>query len=419
MTMHPIWIADCELSALEEAQPFWGGGHGKVLAQLMLRAAGRPELEATLRASVAAGQARLSKVRSAQLLSELPPSEQLTAAAARADAARPVLVAEPVPLASGVPLCFEEVNWDALEPSRELWAVLDGVNWPGLPQLISGSRLESACLYTTQDPEKLAAAPWIIRLDRLDPLYSELRKRPPQEHSGILLKTCLGTEELRRHLRRFTMLPTPIGTAVPQYFRFYDPRVLLDSTVALPPEVLGQLLRPFNSVIVPLSPQCVVPDPSKISEPPGIFSPPESCRNRLVQLTWDTALTDCPDRPLRIDEVSFEKFGRLHRDRAVAKLALFLHSSQQECYSQEECLRAATLAPEAAARFGMSSKKQITAIARTLLKFGDAFWERHSEAHAALTEPGKLPWQRKNSLLEWMTRMDQEQLLRDVAGGER
>ncbi len=67
----------------------------------------------------------------------------------------------------------------------------------------------------------------------------------------------------------------------------------------------------------------------------------------------------------------------------------------------------------------MSSKKQITAIARALLKFGDAFWEHHAEAHAVLTEPGKLPWQRKNSLLEWMTRMDQEQLLRDVAGGER
>lgn len=417
--MHPIWIADCELSALEGAQPFWGGEHGKVLVQLMLRAADRHELETALRASVTAGQAQLSKVRSAQLLSKAPPSTALTAAAARADALRPVLVAEPIPLASSVPVCFEEVNWDALEPNRELWAVLDGVNWPGLPQLIAGSRLETACLYTTQDPDKLAAAPWIVRLDRLDPLYSELRKRPPQEHSGILLKTRLGTEELRRHLRRFTMLPTPIGTAVPQYFRFYDPRVLLDSTVALPSAVLGQLLRPLNSLIVPLSPQCIVPDPSRIAEPPSIFSAPDNCRNRLVQVTWDTALTDCPNEPLRIDEESFEKFGRLHRDRAVAKLALFLHSSQQEARSQDDCLRAAVQAPAAAARFGMSSKKQITAIARAILKFGSAFWERHSEAHTALIDPDKLPWQRKNSLQEWMSRMDQEQLLRDVAGGER
>lgn len=419
MIMDPIWIAECELSALDGVEPFWGGGHPKVLAILMLRAADQQELELALRASITAGRAQLSKVTSAQLLSRLPPSAELTAASVRADSVRPILVSEPVPLAAETPLSFDEVPWDTLEPHSELWAVLDGVNWPGLPNLISASRLHSACLYTTQDPEKRAVAPWIIKLDRPDPLYDELRKRPPQDHSGILLQTQLSLEELRRHFRRFTMLPTPIGSSVPQYFRFYDPRVFLDATVALKASVLGQFLRPLRKVFVPMSPQSVVPDPTRIAEPPSIFSSPESCRNRLIQVTWDSALTDCPNDPLRIDDGSFATFGRLHRNRAVAKLALFLHSNQQETRSQDECLRAASQAPDVAAKFGMSSKKQITTIARAILKYGDAFWERHAEAHTVLTEPGKLPWQRKNSLNEWMARMDQEKLLRDVVGDAR
>lgn len=59
---------------------------------------------------------------------------------------------------------------------------------------------------------------------------------------GILLQSDATIRELRAHLRRFTMLWTPADDHAPVYFRFYDPRVVVDMAQALEPWKLGRFL---------------------------------------------------------------------------------------------------------------------------------------------------------------------------------
>ncbi|MCX7561588.1 DUF4123 domain-containing protein [Sulfitobacter sp. F26204] len=411
--MSDVWIGTCVLSSKDPVGRFWEGGGERVSLRLLMRAETAETFEAALRRSVMAGGALLEKITQVQTIAERYAGRRLSPAmqdaVARADSITPLMVSAPKIIHATYQI--QEITWTALAPANDLWALLDGVQWPGLPQVLATSGAEHICLYTTTNAQSLAAAPWLVRLDDAGGNFlGLLQKRPCDSHSGILFKADSTLQHMHKHLRYYTMMPTPIGGEVPQYFRFYDPRVMLDALSALDSHLLAQLLRPLTALILPLSPQSLLPADAQITDPPTVFDLAEDCRDRLALATWLPDTGTRAARRVAIDQTSFDRFGMLQKRRAIGILARQLHDEFGDTFSTGQCLCAAEDAPVAAGKFGMNSLKQVTAMARALLHHGPAFWEHEREAHDLLHRTGRLPWQRKEDLLSWLARMENTRL---------
>jgi hypothetical protein len=68
-----------------------------------------------------------------------------------------------------------------------------------------------------------AASPWLVRLEKTDPLMGIWDQHGRGQNWGIMVDSDLSTNELHRHFRRFLQAKLPTGTIA--LFRFYDPRV--------------------------------------------------------------------------------------------------------------------------------------------------------------------------------------------------
>ncbi|SFJ70537.1 DUF4123 domain-containing protein [Jannaschia pohangensis] len=421
--MTDVWIATCTLAADTPSKRFWGTQDSRVSVRLLLRAPDAATFAANIRKSVEAGGARLEAMTNMQTVAQRydgrEMSEAMRDAVARADTATTLMVSRPAPAPAQSGVYCKEIGWPDVHPGPNLWAVLDGVAWPGLPQLLEGSGNAFTCLYSSADVQILAAAPWLVRLDRDAGVLTELRKRSGDLHSGIILRSRHPMEGLRRHLRRYTMLPTPIGGEVPQYFRFYDPRVMLDAMTAMTPDLLGQMLEPFETIIAPLSPLCLLPDGTDVTAPPDVFSEIKDYDGRLAHVTWGPPVKAGPHVRVAIDDASFARFGALQLRRSVGRLARKLHDEADGAYGTQACMDAAEAAPKAAALFNMHSKLQVTTMARAILHHGPDFWMRLSEAQAILTKADRLPWQRKDDLAAWLARVPPSTGAALAAGGLR
>ena len=104
-----------------------------------------------------------------------------------------------------------------------LYGIVDTAPDPRLYPLVIASPFH-VCLFAgklEEHPER--AAPYLVELTNHTPLKGIWRAQGWGKAWGILVRSNLELEELRRHLRKFLMAELPNGDMV--FFRFYDPRV--------------------------------------------------------------------------------------------------------------------------------------------------------------------------------------------------
>lgn len=109
--------------------------------------------------------------------------------------------------------------------------------------------LEFDSLYQGQLAEDLAeVAPYLVRLEPGHPFTDWLLDCAWGESWGIFVQARLDLDEVRRHLRKFTVVWTESGQSM--IFRFYDPRVLRLFLPTCPAEDLTKFFGPLHRLIV-------------------------------------------------------------------------------------------------------------------------------------------------------------------------
>lgn len=317
-------------------------------------------------------------------------------------------------------LTYRQTGWDqVLMPKRgQLWALIDGVNWPEFCTLVQDTDTEHCCLYSSADPSVQMLAPWLVRVNPASMIANVLQSRDQSTHSFVLFCSAESLWDLRKHFRRYTMMQLPEKQDEPVYFRFYDPRVMLDSIIALPKSVKIKFLSPLLSLIIPMSEECFLPEDIENKYSSYAFSDSKNYNGNLVEfILKDYNSTNHRALKGSIDKNSVEKFALLQRRRSVARIAKELYDDFGTKFNKDEILKAAEMSPESASLFGMYSKKQVGTMAYAILKYGPKFWERSHEAAKLLRQPGKQPWQRKDDLIVWLNSSPKVDPL--VSGGSR
>ncbi len=109
------------------------------------------------------------------------------------------------------------------QPRASWHAVIDCARDERLLPLVMSCR-DRLCLLTGDiSPVLQAAAPWLVRLDKTDPLIGIWEQHGRGQNWGIMCDSDLSLRELHRHFRRFLQAKLPGGVIA--LFRFYDPRV--------------------------------------------------------------------------------------------------------------------------------------------------------------------------------------------------
>jgi hypothetical protein len=138
------------------------------------------------------------------------------------------------------------------------YAVIDGVRVPNLAEILPVCGLEARCLFLDGEGEDLVAlAPWLVRLEdghRITrALFTDVPGRDvPWElwrHAPALyLRSRLGIDRLRSHLRRFVRVGTDDGRLM--FFRFWDSRTFEDFLVSHADDGALSLFRGIHSFVV-------------------------------------------------------------------------------------------------------------------------------------------------------------------------
>ncbi|MFN3882531.1 MAG: DUF4123 domain-containing protein [Nitrincola lacisaponensis] len=302
----------------------------------------------------------------------------------------------------------QEINWDLLLNSLEpLWAIIDGVSWPEIQSLLAEHLPLHACLYSTQDSQSRALAPWLIQLEPENPITHIVQSRSHASHAVILFQSRASIKDLRDHFRLFTLVWTPADTQAPIYFRYYDSRVLTDLFSALEPWKQTRFCAPVSAFYVPLSPSILIPEWAKLDQPITFQTPSDSCQGRLLKLMPsdnipDSAITG--GRAFRISQKEFEQFGYLNTCRQQRNLACELWSHYGDQYTSDIYLRAAALAPKLGTQYALTSTKQVKILAQCLVLFGEHFPQAYPEAQGYLNDHQKAAHERIEALWQWVSK---------------
>lgn len=356
--------------------------HGLRAGWAQMRVEDHVEFEAHLAEALAPATLRLFEPVDAQDA----PVDRLQALAARRPGQRlHILFAEAGSGGAEKALAkWPEIPWAELWQLRQpVWAIIDAVAWPEILPLMKSRPDRSACLYTTPDPQKQAAAPWLVRMVQGEEIPLRFKALPEERHGGILFASDKSAEELRRHFRRFTLAWLPDRDAA-VYFRFYDPRVFMDMTEALKPGHLAAISAVVDAFYLPRS-----ADNPDMSPAPGrlaVYRPPQA---KIINGNF------------RIDGSELERFNLLNRRRFALRIARKLAAAAGREHGLAACNAAALSAIEVGERFGMTSKAQVSVLARAVLFFGVDFDRQYAEA-ARILAGNDLAFQRKDILLKWI-----------------
>ena len=356
--------------------------HGLRAGWAQMRVEDHVEFEAHLAEALAPATLRLFEPVDAQDA----PVDRLQALAARRPGQRlHILFAEAGSGGAEKALAkWPEIPWPELWQLRQpVWAIIDAVAWPEILPLMKSRPDRSACLYTTPDPQKQAAAPWLVRMVQGEEIPLRFKALPEERHGGILFASDKSAEELRRHFRRFTLAWLPDRDAA-VYFRFYDPRVFMDMTEALKPGHLAAISAVVDAFYLPRS-----ADNPDMSPAPGrlaVYRPPQA---KIITGNF------------RIDTGELERFNLLNRRRFALRIARKLAAAAGREHGLAACNAAALSAIEVGERFGMTSKAQVSVLARAVLFFGADFDRQYAEA-ARILAGNDLAFQRKDMLLKWI-----------------
>ena len=106
-----------------------------------------------------------------------------------------------------------------------LYAVLDGVMVPDLPQVLYTENVPSECLRSGDlTPDLAYTAPYLVGLKKDSKFADWVLKEAFGKHWGIFIQSARSMVETRNHLRRLLSAYDERGN--PLQFRYYDPRVL-------------------------------------------------------------------------------------------------------------------------------------------------------------------------------------------------
>lgn len=279
--------------------------------------------------------------------------------------------------------------------TQPVWVLIDGVNCAVLPEFLQ--RHHGISLYKASNSITPAHAPWLLRLHADSRLVDDLAMLPTDMHWGFLFTSAQSSDRLRTHFRRFTMMwidgRSDLEDA-PIYFRFYDPRVMIDCFEALDPAHLASLLQPVQHLALPLSPM--------MGESCGIspLAPRSAFRERVLTI-------DCPAHgqepavtTFRISGHEFQAFGTLQRQRATRKLARELHQIHPHL-PDSLILHTARLAADRAGHYGLESIRQVHLYAECMLWHGDDFDRRIPQARLVLMKDDMLAWRKAAALEAW------------------
>lgn len=107
--------------------------------------------------------------------------------------------------------------------SSDIFGLLDAARDPRIYPLIQHT-LDHECLFAGDLHDEVeAAAPYLVRLRRNEPLWSAWRNHGWGHSWGIMCRSPASLGDLRRQFRRLLQVMLPDGEVV--LFRFYDPRV--------------------------------------------------------------------------------------------------------------------------------------------------------------------------------------------------
>ncbi|MBL3611001.1 DUF4123 domain-containing protein [Rhodovulum sulfidophilum] len=135
-------------------------------------------------------------------------------------------------------------------PSLGTFAVLDAARLPNLPEILSASGLEYACLFKGGAADELQdVAPWIVRLEDESRFTRNIFTQGDApwamwgQAPGIYLRSRDGLDDVRNHLRKFIRARDDEGTWF--YLRLYDPRIMRAFLQGAPRFAHRLLARPF------------------------------------------------------------------------------------------------------------------------------------------------------------------------------
>lgn len=137
---------------------------------------------------------------------------------------------------------------DALAQGGGIVALLDAGRVPGLVERLETGASPYLCLFQGDAAETLAdTAPWLVALRPGDPLLRRFLDDRAldwalwDKGAGILLRTNLPLEALRRHLRRFLRIELEDGVF---FFRFWQPDMARTYFAGLGPARLSRWMFP-------------------------------------------------------------------------------------------------------------------------------------------------------------------------------
>lgn len=392
------WIGYVKIRARHAQARFWDQTVDAVTGRIMVQNTDADAFAADLSTFLDTRDLELLEVLD---LAEVPASGSPELAAFADTASEPLLFDRLVDAGKRAYCDVAEVERADLPPSDQLWALLDGVAWPDLPQVLAQSGDAHICLYTSTDPQTLAHAPWLVRLAPGSAMYTAIMAQPADAHVGIFLTSDQTISDLRAHLRRYTMIEIPQDPGVPVYFRFYDPRVALDFTSAFEQPMLEGLLGCCSAIYARLSPYCLLPDSARIARPVSPFDDVTSYDDRIarVRLVMPPARTS--PRPVSVNQAEYARFQTLQRTKADRMLArqLWGEFPGRDLQDYRDVARNAR---KAAADFDMKSTIQVTVLARAMMMRGQAFWSTDPDAETLLKRKDILPWQKKDALIKWL-----------------
>ncbi|MCB9926125.1 MAG: DUF4123 domain-containing protein [Planctomycetaceae bacterium] len=128
-----------------------------------------------------------------------------------------------------------------------LFAILDACDEPRVPVKVKELGERAASLYSGWAKENYwAIAPYLVEVDEalLDWIVENLWDDP----WGIFVIAETELADLRKHFRRFLMVEDPDGE--PLYFRFYDPRVLLNFVEVGVPGEFDEFFGTVKSLVI-------------------------------------------------------------------------------------------------------------------------------------------------------------------------
>lgn len=404
------WIGFCHLRAQTPERERWIGDRPEAVRWLMLAASSPQDYAAGMRRALGRMGYDLLSVSSAAPADRAeglgPLTEKVPALLAQVNEARPVGLGDFAPPEAAA--SWRETDWDEvlLDAAGTVWAVVDGVAWPGISGRLAQGDTDHACLYGTLDPSGRAMAPWLVRVQPGSGFAASLRAHPQGDHAFVLLRAEAGLDEMRGHLRRFTMMHTPHDPDAAVYFRFYDPRVMIDALETLTDSFRDSFTRILDAIILPLTPACLLPDAARLTGPAiDPLDDSESCRGRLLRWRGPPRAGDGRRGPSAVSEPEYAALSARMHQRAVHDLARQLVQDYGALTSRRRCLTIAGGAAGDAARFDMGSAAQVAMIARAQLLFGVDFDNRYPETGHFLNDRSLLAWQKKDRLADWFARM--------------